>query len=123
MKTALAHILALCLLPGIALAQSSDSVDWKIAPYLWTVGMDGSATLAGYEQDLDVSFSDILSDFEIGGSVYAEIGKGHHAFSADYTYIRLRPDPTPLPSPPTPPDSTMETKMTINILELAYIYE
>jgi hypothetical protein len=40
----------------------------------------------------------------------------------DYTYIRLRPDPTPLPSPPTPPDSTMATKMTINIFEAAYNY-
>ena len=122
MKLLPAVLAALLLVPAQALAQGSDSLDWKIAPYLWTVGIDGSATLAGYDQDLDVSFSDILSDFEVGGSVFAEVGKGHHALSVDYTYIRLRPDPTPLPSPPTPPDSTMATKMTINIFEAAYNY-
>jgi hypothetical protein len=56
MKNIVSGLLGLCLLPGLAAAQSSDSVDWKIAPYLWTVGIDGSATLVGYEQDLDISF-------------------------------------------------------------------
>ena len=121
MRHLLLVLLALCLLPCGALAQGSDDIDWKIAPYLWTVGIDGSATLAGYEQDLDISFSDILSDFDFGGSVYGELGKGHHALAVDYTYLRLKPDPTPLP-PPAPPDSTMSTKMTINILEAAYNY-
>jgi len=106
---------------GNVWAQGSEGLDWKIAPNLWMVGIDGKATLAGYEQDLDISFSDILSDFEIGGAVYAEIGKGHHAVSLEYTYLRLRPDPTPLPSP-APPDSTIATKMTINILEAGYDY-
>ena len=117
------HMLCiLCVLPGVASAQMSDDLDWKISPYLWTVGMDGSATLIGYEQDLDVSFSDILDDFEVGGSIFAEVGKGHHALSVDYTYLRLKPDPTALPTPPAPPDSTMATKMTINIFEAAYNY-
>jgi hypothetical protein len=122
MKPYIALFATLLLISGPALAQDSDDFDWKITPYLWTVGIDGSATLLGYEQDLDVSFSDILSDFEVGGSVFAEIGKGHHALSLDYTYLRLKPDPTALPSPPAPPDSTMETKMTTNILEAAYNY-
>ena len=122
LKNLITFVLLVYLLPGVASAQNSDGVDWKIAPYLWAVGIDGSATLAGYEQDLDVSFSDLASDLEIGGSVFAEVGKGHHALSLDYTYLRLKPDPTPLPSPPTPPDSAMATKMTINILETAYNY-
>ncbi len=115
-------LIALATLPGLAGAQDSDDVDWKIAPYLWMVGIDGSAVVAGYEQDLDVSFSDILDDFDVGGSVYAEVGKGHHAVSFDYTYLRLKPDDTPLPSPPTPPGSTMSPKMTTNIFEAAYNY-
>ena len=89
-------------LTGNAWAQGSEALDWKITPYLWAVGINGDATLAGYDQELDVSFSDILSDFNGGGSVYLEIGKGHHAFALDYTYISLKPDDTPLPSPPTP---------------------
>ena len=112
----------LAFLSGTTNGQESDDWDWKIAPYLWAVGLDGTATLAGYDQDINVGFSDFLSEFEIGGSVFAEVGKGHHAFSFDYSYIRLKPDPTLLPSPPTPPDSTMATKMTVNIFESAYNY-
>jgi hypothetical protein len=114
--------LFLLLVSNAGWAQSADSLDWKITPYLWMVGIDGSATIGPIEQDVEVSFSDILSDFEIGGSVYGELGKGNHAVHIDYTYLRLRPDPNPLPSPPFPADSTIETKMTINIFEPAYNY-
>jgi len=80
-------------------AQESDNWDWKIAPYLWAVNLDGEIAIGEITQDIDVSFSDILSDFELGGAVYAEVGKGNNAFHIDYTYIRTRPDPTPLPAP------------------------
>jgi hypothetical protein len=120
MRKLLSTIVALLLLPGSLVAQDPGSFDWKIAPYLWTVGIDGTATIGQVEQDMDISFSDILSDFEIGGSIFAEIGKGNHSAHFDYTYIRLKPDPNPLPTPPFPPDSTMATKLTINIFEPAY---
>jgi len=107
---------------GSAWAQSSSDWDWKIAPYLWTVGIDGDIAIGSIEQNVEVSFGDILSDFELGGSVFTEFGKGNHAVHFDYTYIRLRPDPTPLPSPPFMPDSELATKMTINIFEPAYNY-
>jgi hypothetical protein len=100
MRKLLSTIVALLLLPGSLVAQDPGSFDWKIAPYLWTVGIDGTATIGQVEQDMDISFSDILSDFEIGGSIFAEIGKGNHSAHFDYTYIRLKPDPNPLPTPP-----------------------
>jgi hypothetical protein len=122
MRKLLWIVVGFILLPGSAVAQDSDSFDWKIAPYLWTVGIDGTATIGPVEQDMDISFSDILSDFEIGGSVYAELGKGNHSAHFDYTYIRLKPDPNPLPTPPFPSDSSIATKLTINIFEPAYNY-
>lgn len=103
-------------------AQESDSLDWKLAGYLWTVGLDGSIAIGEINQDIDVSFGDILSDFELGGSAYAEIGKSNNAFHIDYTYIRTRPDPTPLPAPPFMEGAELASKMTINILEAAYHY-
>ncbi|MBT8058585.1 MAG: hypothetical protein KJO33_03255 [Gammaproteobacteria bacterium] len=120
MKRIPAICLVLFLIPGYALAQGSDTWDWKIAPYLWTVGIDGQLSIGEINQDLDVSFSDILSDFDVGGSLYGEIGRGQHAFHIDYTYLRLKPDDTALPTPPFPMDSTLSTKMTINIFEPAY---
>jgi hypothetical protein len=112
----------LALLSTSAWAQESDSWDWKIAPYLWTVGVDGTVTIGSTDQEIEESFGDILSDFEIGGSVFAEIGKNKHSVHLDYTYLRLRPDPTLLPSPPFQPDSELATKMTTNLVEAAYNY-
>lgn len=112
--------LLLVLMSGTAWAQESGSWDWRIAPYLWTVGIDGELSAGPIDQDIDVSFSDILSDLDFGGSVFAGIGKGRHAFHVDYTYLRLKPDATPAPSPPYPPESTISSKMTTNILEAAY---
>ena len=119
-------IRVLCVLFALtcstAWAQGSDEWDWKIAPYLWAVSLDGEIAIGEITQDIDVSFSDILSDFELGGSVYAEVGKGNHAFHIDYTYIRTRPDPTPLPTPPFQEGAELASKMTINIFEPAYHY-
>lgn len=112
----------LALISTSGWAQESDSWDWKIAPYLWTVNLDGEITIGEIVQDIDVSFSDILSDFELGGSVFAEVGKGSHAVHIDYTYIRTRPDPTPLPAPPFQEGEELASKMTINIFEAAYNY-
>ena len=74
------------------------------------------------DQDVDVSFSDILSNMDLAGQIYAELGKGNHAVHIDYTYLRLKPDPTELPSPPFPSNAALSSKMTTNIFESAYNY-
>jgi hypothetical protein len=107
---------------GSVWAQDSDSWDWRIAPYLWTVGISGDLRAGPVSQDIDVSFSDILEDMDFGGSILAEFGKGNHSVHFDYTYLRLKPDPTVMPSPPFPPDSELSTKMTNNIFETGYNY-
>ena len=91
----------LALISTSGWAQESSGMDWKITPYLWMVGISGDVAIGPIEQELDVSFSDVWNDFEIGGAVFAEFGKDKHAVHLDYTYLRLRPDPTPLPSPPS----------------------
>ncbi|HSA80725.1 MAG TPA: hypothetical protein VLE23_07860, partial [Geminicoccaceae bacterium] len=65
----------LALLAGTvpAVAQSTDAPAtgdrWlvRIAPYLWATSMDGNATVAGIESDVDVPFSDILKDLSFAG--------------------------------------------------------
>jgi hypothetical protein len=114
--------LTMALAAGPAWSQGSDSWDWRIAPYLWMVGIDGELSVGPLGQDIDVSFSDILSDMDFGGSIFGEFGKGNHSVHFDYTYLRLKPDPTDLPNPPFPSGSTLATKMTTNIFETAYNY-
>jgi hypothetical protein len=116
-------LVAMLILTSVSTwAQDGDRFDWKIAPYFWAMNIDGSLAFRDLEQDLDVSFKDLVSTFDIGGALFAELGKGNHAVHIDYTYIRLKPDPIALPSPPFPPDSTLSTKMTVKIFEPAYNY-
>jgi len=114
--------LALILISNSAWSQDADQLDWKITPYLWAINMDGGLSIGPIDQDIDVSFSDIVSNFDLGAAIYAELGKGKHAFHIDYTYLRLKPDPTELQSPPFPPNAELSTKMTINLFEPAYNY-
>jgi hypothetical protein len=114
--------LALLALQSVS-AQAQESWDFKVIPYLWMVGIDGTMSVGPVDNDLDVSFSDILSDMDIGGSVVFRGMRGKHGFHLDYTYLRLKPDPMLLPAPPFPEGSGLNQKLTINILEAAYNYE
>jgi hypothetical protein len=107
---------------SFAWSQESDKWDWRIAPYLWGINMEGDTSLGPVHQEVDVSFSDILDNLELAGQVYAEFGKGNHSLHFDYTYLRLRPEPTILQSPPFMPGAELATKMTINMFEPAYNY-
>jgi len=60
---------ALTLVSTLGQAQETDQWDWKITPYLWGINMTGDTSIGPISQDIDVSFSDILSDMEIGGAV------------------------------------------------------
>ena len=115
-------VFTLALVSTSAWAQGPDQWDWKATPYLWGINMTGDVSIGPINQDIDVSFSDILSNMEIGGALFTEFGKGKHAVHFDYTYLRLRPEPTELPSPPFPQNAELATKMTVNIFEPAYNY-
>jgi hypothetical protein len=121
-KTVIVLTSTLGMLATSTWAQDENNWDWKIVPYLWAVGIEGTVSIGPVDQEVDVSFKDFLDDLDFGGAVYAELGKGRHAVHLDYTYIRLIPDPADLPSPPSPSGSTISSKMTINIFESAYNY-
>jgi hypothetical protein len=112
--------LTLALISTSVWSQDSDQMDWKITPYLWLVSIDGDIGIGPIDQNIELSFGDILKELDIAGEVYAEVGKDKHAFHIDYTYMRIKPDPTELASPPFPPDSELSTKMTVNMFEPAY---
>ena len=101
-------------------AQDSDSWEWRVIPYLWGLNMDGDMSIGPIDADIDVSFSDILSDMDIGGSLSGHFSKGAHGFHSDYTYLRLKPDANELPSPPFAEGSRIEPKVTANVFEAGY---
>lgn len=118
MNTTRILALVLVLLSSSTWAQSGEW-DWRIAPYLWAANISGEMSLGPIDQDIDASFSDIFSNLEIGGSIFAEFGKDKHAVHFDYTYLRVRPDPTELAFPP---GAELSTKLTARFFEPAYNY-
>ena len=117
MNTTRILALVLVLLSSSTWAQSGEW-DWRIAPYLWAANISGEMSLGPIDQDIDASFSDIFSNLEIGGSIFAEFGKDKHAVHFDYTYLRVRPDPTELAFPP---GAELSTKLTARFFEPAFL--
>ena len=63
-------------------ATEAKAEDWQfqVTPYLWAAGIEGDiATLPGLpEASIDLSFSDVIENFKIGGMLVAEARKGNN---------------------------------------------
>jgi len=44
---------ALILISTMVQGQESDGWDWRITPYLWTVGLDGGLAIGPLSQDIE----------------------------------------------------------------------
>jgi hypothetical protein len=66
--------------------------EWVIwaAPYLWGLSMNGEAQLGDVVGDVDVAFSDILDDINIGVMGFLDGRKGQLGFFVNPIYSRLR---------------------------------
>ena len=53
------------LFPGTATAAESDNWQFRITPYLWMLGLDGTTAALGQDVDVDASFSDIVDVLNI----------------------------------------------------------
>ncbi len=67
---------------------------WRSAliVYLWALGMDGTAAIAGNEVEVDKSFSDLLEDLDAALSLRFESHKGRWGYFLDAMYTRLKPE-------------------------------
>ena len=96
----LARLLAGCAfiltpaLPATAQAGSPTAMDddWHfvLVPYFWFAGIDGTVTVRGrVEVPIEKSFSDVISDFDIGLLGHVEGRKRRLGFAFDVMYLNL----------------------------------
>ena len=78
--------------PSAVTAQDSDSWQFRITPYLWMLGLDGTTAALGNDVDVDASFSDILDNLNIALSVNMELSKGPFFLVFDPMYADLEMD-------------------------------
>ena len=69
---------------------SAQQWDWKLTPYLWAAGIDGSASIGPLEGNASVSFSDIVDILRGGALVRLEAQRDRHGFYGDLLYLRLK---------------------------------
>lgn len=72
-------------------AAQSNSNDWQfaIAPYLWAAGMDGTMTIANTEVDVDVPFSDIISNLDLAFMGHFDMRNDRWVVSSDLIFVDL----------------------------------
>ncbi len=78
--------------PGTASAQESDSWKFRITPYLWMLGLDGTTAALGNDVEADMSFGDILDVLNIALSANMELSKGNFFVVFDPLYAQLEMD-------------------------------
>ena len=71
-----------------------NSDQWRstLSGYLWALSMDGTAEINGEEQDIDLSFSDLLEDLDFAMSLRFESHKGNVGYFLDGMMVRLKPE-------------------------------
>lgn len=77
---------------GAASAQQSDEWKFRITPYLWMLGLEGTTAVLGQDTDVDASFSDIFDVLNIALSANMELSKGPFFVVFDPMYAQLEVD-------------------------------
>lgn len=125
------RVSVLVSLAGSALAQSSantgasretvqatagDSWTWRVAPYLWAAGIDGTVTTGATEVDFEVDFGDIWDNLESAGLLVVEARRDQFSVVADVVYLGLDLDGE------TPGGADADADVDTTILQLVGLY-
>jgi len=119
-------MLALCgaamFTPGLATAQQSGDSYFRVTPYLWMLGMDGTTAALGEDADVDADFGDILDFLNFALSVNLEWGTGKWFFVLDPMYANLETDfAVPSPPAPLPVAGKIEVELIIADAMIGYV--
>lgn len=71
---------------------AADAWTWRVAPYLWAVQVDGSASVRSAGVDFGADFGDLLDNMDGAGLVFVEGRSGRVSVLADFIYMGLEQD-------------------------------
>jgi hypothetical protein len=95
----IATLLLICasLVQPVQAQEFPSEPNWTITAYLWTMSIDGTVGIGPITADIDLSFSDLLSDLNYGGAIAFRRDWGRNVFVADLNYYSLSPDDVTTP--------------------------
>ena len=87
--TTLALLVAVIFSGIILRAQGNKDWDFVVAPYFIAAGMDGDIQIANITAPVNVSFSNILDNLELGGMIHFEAQKDLWTIHGDFIFMGL----------------------------------
>jgi hypothetical protein len=107
--------------PGTAMAAENDDWEFRISPYVWMMGLDGTTSILGQDANVDASFSDIFDVLNIALSANMELSKGKFFIVFDPLYAQLEADfAGPIGGPVA---GTVDVDMVIADLNVGYSFD
>jgi opacity protein-like surface antigen len=110
---------------GHAAQPADDRWQFEFTPYLFGAALSGTTGVASVTADVDVSFGDILENFDSGFMMMVEARKGPWGFALDGVYFRLKDQKTGSWQGPSGIGSAtgdLEATMTEPVYQLAAMY-
>jgi len=86
--------LGMCVSVSPSYAQSSDGLQFTVAPYMVAPWMTGEVGLRGRDVSVDSGPKDIFENLEVGIMGYFEVRKAGWAFAFDGLYMNLKKEAT-----------------------------
>jgi len=86
---ALILIASVLLVPGVVTAQEDEGWKFRLTPYLWMLGIDGTTAAFGNDVPVKADFSDIFDLLNIALAVNMELNNGKWFFVLDPMYASL----------------------------------
>ncbi len=109
-------IVSVSFWPGTVSAQESDGWKFRITPYLWMLGFEGTTAVLGQDAEVDMSFGDVLDLLNIALSANMELSKGKFFVVFDPMYAQLEADI----AGPDPVGGKMDIDLVIADLNVGY---
>jgi hypothetical protein len=90
------NLLALSVTLLFVLGSSAHAQEnWtEVGIYTFMLGIEGDATVGNVTSDVDISFSDILDNFDMGFMGFAEHRRGKLSFIGDMAYLKVSAEKT-----------------------------
>jgi hypothetical protein len=91
--------IGLVLLLGPSAVWAGDAIgdtEWTyaVAPYAWFVSLEGDVTVKGRKSEIDMDFSDIWDEMNIGAMIVFEAGNDRWGILSNVIYANLGQDTT-----------------------------
>jgi opacity protein-like surface antigen len=102
-------------------AMPADPWQYEITPYLWAAGMKGDVRLGTLPTThVDVGFSEIWENLDVGAMAAFEARKGHLGWLADVVYMKVSTGTTSSRTLPGPGGATLTVESSLNMKQTMF---